>query len=287
MSGSSATCSASSARGHPLVSLWRFSVFQSNASRLSKHVAIRKGAWFEAMGLTLLTMKIVSGGALAAVFFASSAQAADADPACTPDPFTLEAIVRAATVGIAAWTKQVRCGSRAVLVRSRGWLEILSSCFWQCCSGRQCWSGVSGRRTRRRSSGSSGGSGGAFTSYIYFIIYDQRCDRSECPSRSILFCIIALFYLGFCQLYIFLFVANVSEADAAKWLESVALRLAKDLKCVERHASQFLGPLQTSALLFHALWRSLGLCPLCLDNHAHSSFQQYSHSPDKAPCRRF
>ena len=99
------------------MSLWRFSVFQSYASRLSKHVAIRKGAWFEAMGLTLLTMKIVSGGALAAVFFASSAQAADADPECTPDPFTLEAIVRAATVGIAAWTKQVRRSSRAALVR--------------------------------------------------------------------------------------------------------------------------------------------------------------------------
>ena len=49
-------------------------------------------------------------------------------------------------------------------------------------------------------------------------------------SRSILFCVIAFFYLGFCQLYIFLFVANVSEKDAAKWLESMALRLAQDLE---------------------------------------------------------
>ena len=102
------------------MSLWRFSVFQSNASRLSKHVYVQKWAWFEAMGLTLLTMKIASGGALAAVFFASSAKAADVDPACAPDPFTLAAIVQAATVGIAAWTKQVRRSSRAALVRSRG-----------------------------------------------------------------------------------------------------------------------------------------------------------------------
>ena len=152
--------------GHPLMSLRRFSVFQSYASRLSKRICVRKWAWFEAMGLTLLTMKIASGGALAAVFFASSAQAADADPACTPDPFTLEAIVRAATVGIAAWTKEVRHSSRAALLRSRGSLEIWSSCFWQCSRGRQCWSGVSGRRTQRRSSGSSGGSGGAWPSYI-------------------------------------------------------------------------------------------------------------------------
>ena len=50
------------------------------------------------------------------------------------------------------------------------------------------------------------------------------------PPRSILFCIIAFFYLGFCQLYIFLFIANVSENDAAKWLESMAWRLAQDLK---------------------------------------------------------
>ena len=50
------------------------------------------------------------------------------------------------------------------------------------------------------------------------------------PPRSILFCIIAFFYLSFCQLYIFLFIANVSENDAAKWLESMAWRLAQDLK---------------------------------------------------------
>ena len=52
------------------------------------------------MGLTLLAMKIVSGGALAAVFFSGSAQAADADPACTPDLFTLAAIVQTATVSL-------------------------------------------------------------------------------------------------------------------------------------------------------------------------------------------
>ena len=55
----------------------------------------------------LLTMAIVSGGALAAVFFASSAQPADADPACSPDPFTLAAIIQAATVGLAAWTQEM------------------------------------------------------------------------------------------------------------------------------------------------------------------------------------
>ena len=110
------------------MSLWRFSVFQSYASRLSRHVGVREWAWFEAMGLTLLTMKIVSGEALAAVFFASGAQAADADPACTPDPFTLGAIVQAATVGIVAWTEQVRGRSCAALMRSRGLLVISSSC---------------------------------------------------------------------------------------------------------------------------------------------------------------
>ena len=144
---STATCSASAPRGHPLVSLRRFGLFRSYASRLSRHVGARKWAWFEAMGLTLLTMKIASGGALAAVFFASTAQAADADPECTPDPFTLAAIVRAATVGIAAWTKQVRRSSCAALVRSRGSLGISSSCCWHYYRGRRCWSGVIGRRT--------------------------------------------------------------------------------------------------------------------------------------------
>ena len=68
------------------------------------------------------------------------------------------------------------------------------------------------------------------------------------PPRSILFCVVAFFYVGCCQLYIFLFIANVSENDAAQWWESVALGLAQDLKSrvfggTAWHVSEFLLPL--------------------------------------------
>ena len=101
----------------------------------------------EATGLTLLAMKILGGGAMAAVFFASSAQAADADPECTPDPFTLAAIVQTATVGLVARTQEFRGSSRAVLVRSLVSLGFSSPKCWPSCSRRRYWSGFTGPTT--------------------------------------------------------------------------------------------------------------------------------------------
>ena len=46
--------------------------------------------------------------------------------------------------------------------------------------------------------------------------------------RTQLFWIISFIYTSVCQLYTFLFLANVRALDAAEWLESVAVSLVQD-----------------------------------------------------------
>lgn len=54
-------------------------------------------------------------------------------------------------------------------------------------------------------------------------------DFREGMGRMIMFWILSCIYITICQLYTFLFLANVRAIDSAQWLECSAVSLVQEL----------------------------------------------------------
>ena len=141
------------------------------------------------VSVALLFLKVTSAGALSAVFFSSGSPSPDADPECTPPSDGIAKAVQSLTVGLV--TAMLGDVIISILFALQIKKVVFSPSEWsQEQKGRQ---------------------------YAYWRLW------------SVLFWLVFLLYGGFCQLYICLFLANVTQADAGSWLQSMGVSLLEGL----------------------------------------------------------
>ena len=141
------------------------------------------------VSVALLFLKVTSAGALSAVFFSSGSPSPDADPECTPPSGGIAKAVQSLTVGLV--TAMLGDVIISILFALQTKKVVFSPSEWsEEQKGRQ---------------------------YTYWRLW------------SVLFWLVFLLYGGFCQLYICLFLANVTKADAGSWLQSMGVSLLEGL----------------------------------------------------------
>ncbi|CAE7204363.1 gefF [Symbiodinium natans] len=155
---------------HPWITMQFVSLFRSHVVRAS-----------------LIILKLVSAACANALFFTSSAVAADADMNCAPLETTGERLLRAAIVGILSACMGDLLIVLLAMVQRR---QVLIRRWTEEAKERQL------RSWRRRR-------------FIFWLIWFPN--------------------LGISILYVFGFLANVSQADGAKWIESTGMSLLQDL----------------------------------------------------------
>lgn len=141
------------------------------------------------VNVALLFLKITSAGALGAVFYSSSSPSPGSDPDCFPPKGGVEKAVQSFTVGLIT----TMLGDFIISILFA--LQVKRVVF-----SPHKWSEVEKRRQNVRWSVWSA----AF--WIIFLIYGSCCE-----------------------LYICLFLANVMEADANSWLQSMGVSLLEGL----------------------------------------------------------
>ncbi|CAK9005235.1 unnamed protein product [Durusdinium trenchii] len=155
----------------------------------------------------LIAMKIISAGALGALFFSTTEHTPESDPECVEPTDPFDQLVQTATVGLG--TAVLGDGIILVffLVQRRSVVE------------RRRWTAGMKRR--------------------------QRCCWRF---RTMVFWILAISYFCYCQLYIWLFLANVSQESATSWFESLVVTLVQDFLLKPFILALVLGALTTLIL---------------------------------------
>lgn len=141
------------------------------------------------VNVALLFLKITSAGALSAVFFSSGSPSPGSDPECFPPSGGVEKAVQSFTVGLI--TTMLGDFIISILFTLQMKKVVFSPHEWS-------------EKEKRRQ-------------HVRWSIW------------SAVFWIIFLVYGSCCELYICLFLANVIEADANKWLQSMGVSLLEGL----------------------------------------------------------
>eukprot|EP00438_Fugacium_kawagutii_P023046 Skav227260 [mRNA] locus=scaffold3417:21309:29480:- [translate_table: standard] len=141
------------------------------------------------VSVALLVLKITSAAALSAVFFSSGSPTPDADPECFPTKGSAEQIIQ--TFGVGLFT--------AILG------DVIISILFSLQIKRVVFSETEWTEEKKRRQ-------------------HLRWNIWTCIFWSVCFV-----YGAFCQLYISLFLSNVTGKDAASWLQSMGVTLLEDL----------------------------------------------------------
>eukprot|EP00435_Cladocopium_sp_Y103_P062094 s1141_g23.t1 len=141
------------------------------------------------VNVALLFLKITSAGALGAVFFSSGSPSPDSDPECFPPEGGVEQAVQSFTVGLT--TTILGDVIISILFALQMKKVVFSADEW---SEKQ-----------------------------------KKMQHLRWRIWSGVFWLTFLVYGSFCELYICLFLANVSHADASSWLQSMGVSLLESL----------------------------------------------------------
>ena len=141
------------------------------------------------VSVALLVLKITSAGALSAVFFSSGSPAPGADPECFPKKGGAEQIIQTFAVGVFT----------AILG------DVIISILFALQIKRVVFSETEWTEEQKR------------RQHLQWNVWTS------------IFWTAFFLYGGFCQLYICLFLANVTGADAASWLQSMGVSLLEGL----------------------------------------------------------
>ena len=139
--------------------------------------------------VALLVLKVTSAGALGAVFFSSGSPTPDSDPECSPPNSAVEQAIQSLTVGLV--TALMGDVIISILFAVQVKKVVYSETEW----------------TEEK----------------------KRRQHLLWSMRSSVFWLILLLYGGFCNLYICLFLANVTDADRTSWIQSMGVTLMDDL----------------------------------------------------------
>ena len=160
------------------------------------------------VSVALVFLKVTSAAALSAVFFSSGSPSPDADPECSPPAGGLERTVQSVTVGLV--TAMLGDMIIAILFTFQVKKVVFAPGEW------------SEQQKRRQ--------------YTYWSLW------------SLLFWLVFFLYGSFCQLYICLFLANVTKADAGSWLQSMGVTVLEDLVLKSLLTALILATIATAVL---------------------------------------
>ena len=160
------------------------------------------------VSVALVFLKVTSAAALSAVFFSSGSPSPDADPECSPPAGGVAKTIQSVTVGLV--TAMLGDMIIAILFTFQVKRVVFAAGEW------------SEQQKRRQ--------------YTYWSLW------------SLLFWLIFFLYGGFCQLYICLFLANVTKTDAGSWLQSMGVTVLEDLVLKSLLTALILATIATAVL---------------------------------------